>query len=207
MCGSSLGQSIDRVSFCGHPVCLQCLGRVWQLPWSVSPQTARSMAQRQLECQWSSCLSSVSVSCASRGTHGHPLLKSTSSGTCTDSSHSVSTHAQLEPPGQPTDVWTSGPSKQFRASVNLRTVSPLRAAGGDGPRLLPRQCWLFAEENTIEVSGGRFSWAHEASTFSDGVSEEVKSLRHYTCGHKTTDTTPSIAQPQKRQRSTIERRD
>ena len=193
-------QSIDRVSFCGHPVRLQCLGRVWQLPWSVSPQTARSMAQSE----WSSCLSSVLGSCASRGTHGHPLLKSTSSGTCHIpvilSLHTLS----LNPRG---NRHTSGPAGRRNTPAST-CVQSLRcdAAGGDGPRLLPRQCWLFAEGNTIEVSGGRFSWAHETSTFSVGVSEEVKSLRHYTCGHKTTDTTPSIAQPQKRQRSTTERR-
>ena len=116
-----------RVSFCGHHVCLQCLGHVWQLPWSVSPQTARYMAQRQLECEWSSCLSSVLGSCASRGTHGHPLLKSTSSGTCHIpvilSLHTLS----LNPRG---NRHTSGPAGRRNTPASTCIVSPLRRCRG-----------------------------------------------------------------------------
>ena len=129
VCGSFLGQS-TQLEY--HSVVIMSVFSVWVMcgsfsPWSVSPQTARYMAQRQLECEWSSCLSSVLGSCASRGTHGHPLLKSTSSGTCHIpvilSLHTLS----LNPRG---NRHTSGPAGRRNTPASTCIVSPLRCCRG-----------------------------------------------------------------------------
>ena len=145
---------IVRVSFCGHPVCLRCLGRVWQLPWPVHRQLEyHSVVILSVFSVWVVCGSSLGqstdcplygpkaarvsvvilsvfsawVMCVTR--HSWPsAIEVHVFRDLSYFSHSVSTHAQLEPPGQPTHVWTSRPSKH--ASVNLRTVSPLRCCRG-----------------------------------------------------------------------------